>query len=53
MATFLLLNSAEIEATLEEQEQIMLALASGQMDRQHFTDWLSKHVTTAATSQGV
>ena len=53
MATFLLLNGAEIDATLDEQEQIMLALASGQMNRQQFTDWLSKHVKAAANSQGV
>lgn len=53
MSTFLLLNGAEIEATIDEQEQIMLALASGQMHRQQFTDWLSEHVKAAADSQGV
>lgn len=53
MSTFLLLNDAEIEAPIDEQEQIMLALASGQMHRQQFTDWLSKHVKAAADSQGV
>ena len=52
MATFLLLNGAEIDATIDEQEQIMLALASGQMNRQQFTNWLSEHVKTA-DSQGV
>jgi death-on-curing protein len=53
MSTFLLLNGAEIEATIDEQEQIMLALASGQMNRSQFTDWLSARVKTAADSQGV
>ena len=53
MSTFLLLNDAEIEATIDEQEQIMLALASGQMHRQQFTAWLSMHVKAAADSQGV
>ena len=53
MSTFLLLNGAEIDATIDEQEQIMLALASGQMNRHQFTDWLTRHVKTAADSQGV
>jgi death on curing protein len=47
MATFLLLNGAEIDATLNEQEQIMLALASGHMDRHQFTEWLNQHVKAA------
>jgi len=53
MATLLLLNGAEIDATLDEQEQTMLSLASGQMNRQQFTDWLRKHLKTAADAQGV
>ena len=53
MATFLLLNGAEIDATLDEQEQIMLALASSNMDRQQFTAWLSTHVKAPADLQGV
>ena len=50
MSTFLLLNGTEIDATIDEQEQIMLALASGQMNRHQFADWLSKHAKTAAIS---
>jgi death-on-curing protein len=53
MATFLLLNGSEIDASLDEQEQIMLALASGQMSRHQFTEWLNQHVRAAADSQGV
>jgi death-on-curing protein len=45
MATFLLLNGAEIDATVDEQEKIMLALASGQMDRQKFAEWLNQHLS--------
>jgi len=52
MAAFLLLNGAEIDATIDEQEQIMLGLASSQVNRQQFTDWLSKHGKTAAESEG-
>lgn len=53
MSTFLLINGAEIDATIDEQEPIMLALASGQMNRRQFTDWLIGRVKTAADSQGV
>ena len=53
MATFLLLNGAEIEATVDDQEKIMLALASGQMDRYKFTEWLNQHVKAAAGFEGV
>src|SRR5947199_5397639 len=50
MATFLLLNGAEIDATLDEQEQIILALASGRMNRQELAEWLNQHARNAADS---
>ena len=50
MATFLLLNGADIDATIDQQEQIILALASGRMNRQEFPEWLNQHVRTAADS---
>ena len=50
MATFLLLNGADIDATIDQQEQIILALASGRMNRQEFAEWLNQHVRTAADS---
>jgi death-on-curing protein len=53
MATFLLLNGVEIDATVDEQETIMLALASGQIDRPKFTEWLNHHVKEDAGSEGV
>ena len=53
MATFLFLNDAEIDASLDEQEKIMLALASGQMNRHEFAEWLNHHVRTAGSLQGV
>jgi len=53
MATFLLLNGTEIDATLDEQEQIMMTLASGQMNRNQFTEWLNQHVKVDANSQDV
>jgi death-on-curing protein len=45
MATFLLLNGADITATMDEQEQLMLNLASGRMSRSGPVDWLRDHAT--------
>ena len=53
MATFLFSNGAEIDATVDEQEKIMLTLASGQIDRQTFTEWLSQHVKAAGGFEGL
>jgi len=45
MATFLLLNNADITATVDEQEQLMLNLASGRLSRSDLVAWLREHVT--------
>jgi death on curing protein len=42
---FLLLNHCEIQASVDEQERIVLQVASGKMDREAFTLWLRDHVT--------
>jgi death on curing protein len=44
METFLVLNGFEIEAGVDDQEHLMLALAGGEMDRTEFVDWLRDHV---------
>lgn len=44
METFLLLNGSEIEAEVDEQEQFMLALAAGEIDRSELVAWLRSHV---------
>ena len=44
---------AEIDATVDEQEKIMLTLASGQMNRQTFTEWLNQHLKAAAGFEGL
>jgi death-on-curing protein len=41
---FLLLNGFDIEALVDEQERVMLKLASGELDRDTFTKWLRAHV---------
>ena len=39
METFLVLNGYEIQAATDEQEEIILRLAAGELDRVTFTDW--------------
>jgi death-on-curing protein len=45
MATVLLLNGAEIDAAIDEQERVMLDLASGRLSRAELTGWLQQHVS--------
>jgi death-on-curing protein len=45
MATFLLLNGADIDATVDEHERLMLDLASGRVSRTELVEWLRGHVT--------
>ena len=44
METFLALNGHEIDASTEEQVEIILAVASGKLRREGFTEWLAKHI---------
>lgn len=44
METFLVLNGYEIDAMVDEQEQVILQVASGEMGREAFTDWLRHHI---------
>jgi death-on-curing protein len=44
MGTFLILNGFEIEATIDDQEKIILDLAAGKVDRDKFTMWLNNHI---------
>ena len=44
METFLVLNSTEIDAGLDEQERVMLDLAAGRIDRGQLVDWLRQHL---------
>lgn len=44
MEVFLLLNDFEIESSVDEQERIVLQVASGEMDRESFVLWLRDHV---------
>ena len=44
METFLMLNGYEISASVDEQVEIIVGVASGKIDRTMFTDWLRDHV---------
>ena len=48
METFLVLNGAEIEAGVQEQERLMLDLAAGRVDRSQLTDWVRQHLKPLA-----
>ena len=45
METFLVINGYELDAPVDEQESIILQLASGKLSRDDFTDWIRKHTT--------
>ncbi len=47
METFLLLNGLEIVAGVDEQERVILQVASGVMGRDALTAWLRAHVANA------
>lgn len=44
METFLILNGYEIISSVDEQEHVMLELASGKMSRINFSEWLNNHI---------
>jgi len=44
METFLVLNHVEIRDSVDNQEKVILDVASGLMPRQEFADWLATHV---------
>jgi len=44
METFLVVNGHELAADVDEQERVILAVASGQMEREAFGEWVSNHI---------
>ncbi len=47
MEVFLVLNNFEIKASVDEQEQVMLRVASGEWERDEFTKWLRDRIVPA------
>jgi death on curing protein len=44
MEVFLILNGYEINASIDEQEKIILQVASSELNRDNFTKWLSSKI---------
>jgi len=44
MEVFLILNGFEINAALDEQEQVILQVASGKLGRDEFIEWLRSNI---------
>jgi len=44
MEVFLVLNGQKIEASVDEQERLMMELAAGNLGREDVVEWLSAHV---------
>ena len=49
MEVFLILNGYEIDATVEEQEGVVIAVASSRMSRVELSEWLKQHAVEAPT----
>jgi death-on-curing protein len=44
LETFLVLNGWEVAAGVDEQEQVILQLAAGNLKREEFTAWVKAHL---------
>lgn len=44
MEVFLILNGHEIRAGVDEQETVIIGVASGQVSRESLVEWLNEHV---------
>ena len=49
MEAFLTLNGSRIEATVAEQEQLMIGLAAGSVTREQLVAWLRAHGVAASS----
>jgi death on curing protein len=47
METFLILNGMEINASVDEQERVVLAISSGELEREAFVEWLQRNTTAS------
>jgi death-on-curing protein len=48
METFLVLNGSEVDATVDDQERLMLDLAAARIGRSQLIDWLRQHLKPLA-----
>lgn len=52
METFLVLNGCELVGDVDEHEQIILALAASEIDRDKFAEWVRAHVVQYGSLNG-
>lgn len=45
--TFIVLNGMEIDASVDAQESVVLAIASGKLGREAFVEWLQQNTTAS------
>ena len=45
MEVFLILNGFEVEASVDEQEEVVLRVASGEMNREALAEWVRTHLS--------
>lgn len=50
MEVFLLFNGHEIDASVDEQETIIIDVASGKLSRNELSDWLREHMVVSDRS---
>ncbi len=46
MEVFLLLNGHELRGAVDEQEQLMLQLAAGNLKREALAEWIKRHLVS-------
>jgi death-on-curing protein len=51
LETFLVLNGLELEASIDESEGVMLALAAGSLSRDQLLEWIREHVRPVRRSE--
>jgi death on curing protein len=44
MEVFLVLNGYQIDASVDEQERVILGVASGSVSREEFVAWIDQHI---------
>jgi len=45
LEVFLMLNGYEIEAGVDEQQKVILGVASGEIERKAFVEWVCEHIS--------
>ena len=48
MEVFLVMNGAEIDATIDEQEMVFLGVANGRLSRTELIGWIEQHLAARA-----